>query len=107
MLVIAWIALVLLGLVAMVITLHLIVSGINTFTSALPVPTPRGAISQIVDALDLPEHGLFVEPGCGDGRILRAIVDLRPELLTVGIENNPVSLGVARIRLRGRAKLVQ
>jgi SAM-dependent methyltransferase len=71
-----------------------------------PVFTPRGAVDEVIEALELPERGLLVDVGCGDGRLLADAVKLRPGLRAVGVENNPVVWCVARWRLGRRAKVV-
>jgi SAM-dependent methyltransferase len=64
--------------------------------------TPGRAVGEVLDALDLPERGLLVDLGCGDGRLLKAALARRPALRVVGVENNPVVYLMARLRLRGR-----
>jgi tRNA G46 methylase TrmB len=67
--------------------------------------TPRRAVGEVLEALDLPERGVFVDLGCGDGRLLDAALKVRPHLTVVGVENNPVVWLLAKIRLGDRATL--
>ncbi|HUD11605.1 MAG TPA: class I SAM-dependent methyltransferase [Candidatus Saccharimonadia bacterium] len=106
MLLIAIVVLVLLLVAAIAITVHLVVSVFNSFTTALPVPTPYSTISDIVDALSLPTTGVYVEPGCGDARVLAAVLRAQPGLRAVGVENNPLSLLKSWLAVRGCARLV-
>jgi SAM-dependent methyltransferase len=70
------------------------------------VMSPRRVIPEVLEALDLPEQGVFYDLGCGDGRILAAVLARRPRLYAVGMENNPVVLAAARLRLVGKARLL-
>jgi hypothetical protein len=64
--------------------------------------TPRLAVDEVLDALDLPERGLFVDLGCGDGRLLSAALKRRPGLRVLGVENNPVIWLLAWLRVGRR-----
>jgi hypothetical protein len=106
MLIVAVAALILLGLIALAVLAHLIISVVNSYTSALSVSTPRAVIPDILSALNLPIEGNFMEPGCGDARVLAAVVLSQPGINAVGIDNNPVILALAKIKLHGQATLV-
>jgi len=86
------------------VVVHLLVSGRNKVP---PVFTPVGVLDQVVEVLDLPEHGRLVDLGCGDGRVLEAVLARRPGLKATGVENNPVVMGLAKARLKGRAELIR
>jgi SAM-dependent methyltransferase len=107
MLILGIICFVIVFTIAVLIAIHLVVSGVNTFTTALSVPTPRSILPQIIDALDLPEHGEYLEPGCGDARVLGYVLRSRPNMRAIGIENDPIALTIARLRIHGRAQLIQ
>jgi precorrin-6B methylase 2 len=89
--------------VALVYVVHLVAAQRNAVP---PVFTPARAIPEVVASLDLPQRGTLVDVGCGDGRLLEAALEARPELRVVGVENNPVVWLRARLRLGRRAKLV-
>jgi hypothetical protein len=92
---------------SVLIAVHLLVSGINTFTSAFSVPTPISVIPEVIQALDLPIRGTYLEPGCGHARVLKSVLMAAPKLDAVGIENDPIALAIARLRLRNKAKLIR
>jgi len=98
-------------LLVIVAFLALLLAGMSiyilaAFRNVVPaVFTPGESLDRIVSELDLPEHGKIVDLGCGDGRVLAAVLRYRPELEAVGVENNPVVLGLAKVRLKGRAEL--
>jgi SAM-dependent methyltransferase len=91
--------------VSTAITVHLVVAAINGRVAAWSVPTPLCSVPEILEAVDLPERGVLYEPGCGDGRVLAAALRRWPGMRAVGVDNDPVMLGVARVWTRGRAKL--
>jgi len=68
--------------------------------SSPAVMTPPEAVSAILEALELPENGLLLEPGCGDGRVLGAALRAQPGLRVLGVDNNPVLVALAWWRLR-------
>jgi hypothetical protein len=105
MMMVAIIALLVTASLACLIAIYLVISLVNGVFSALSVPTPNEVLDDIVLALELPEHGFYAEPGCGDGRVIRAVIRGRPQLIARGTDNNPLPLLVAWLRLRGRAKL--
>lgn len=91
--------------VSLAISLHLVIAGFNGRLAAWSVPTPMRSIPEILAALELPERGVLYEPGCGDGRVLAAALRKWPGVRAVGVDNDPVMLGMARLRTRGRADL--
>jgi SAM-dependent methyltransferase len=88
--------------VLLVVVVHLVAAGRNAVP---PVFTPPGVLAQVVEALDLPERGRLVDLGCGDGRVLWAVLKRRPRLRVTGVENNPVVFALAWRRLRDKAAL--
>ena len=72
-----------------------------------PVPTPTAVMPQLLEALDLPERGTFYDLGSGDGRILKAVSAGRPKLHVVGVENNPMAIVLAFLRVGRRAKILR
>jgi len=50
------------------------------------VPTPDDAVDILVQLLRPTPNDIFVEPGCGDGRVLKAVSKICP---SIGIELNP------------------
>jgi hypothetical protein len=98
MLLIGAILLLLMMAVFEVVLLVFLLSGVRNASPA--VMTPPAAVEAVIAALDLPERGLVLEPGCGDGRILEAVLRYRPKLSVKGAENNPVLALLAWRRLR-------
>src|SRR5205814_469249 len=64
------------------------------------------ALGEVLEALDLPTRGLFIDLGCGDGRLLTAALGARPGLRVVGVENNPVVWLVAWLRWGRRGTVI-
>jgi SAM-dependent methyltransferase len=93
----------LLGAVAAVLIVHLVAAARNAVP---PVLTPPEAVAEVLRELKLPVRGKLVDLGCGDGRVLAAALMMQPALEAVGVENNPVMLARAKLRLKGRARLV-
>lgn len=90
-------------LLADVVLMVFLVAAVRNASPA--VMTPPGVVRAVVEALELPEKGLLIEPGCGDGRVLGAAAKRRPELRVLGVDNNPVLVAIARWRLRGRGQV--
>jgi hypothetical protein len=83
---------------------HLILASRN----AVPyVTAPPKVLPEILAALDLPAKGELWDLGCGDGRVLEAAHRMQPRLKLRGVENNPMPLQLARMKLRGAADLRQ
>ncbi len=57
------------------------------------VPTPEDAIPTLVSLLRPTESDVFIEPGCGDGRVLIAVSRICP---SIGIELNPDTARLAQ-----------
>lgn len=70
------------------------------------VSTPKSVIEQIIYALHISDNGTIFELGCGDGRVLKAIHNPTKSKL-IGVDNNPMVLMVAHLRVRKNAKLVR
>jgi hypothetical protein len=107
--ILGWLAVVglvvLLGL-AVMIALHLVVANVNAVRSPLSVPTPMVVLPEVLKALDMPAGGMLVEPGCGDGRVLAAVLRQDVTVRVLGVENDPVMLAVAWLRAGRKARLV-
>ncbi len=76
------------------------------------VPLRRRAVSHVVAALgeSIDRSRPFYDLGCGDGRILAAMLSQYPGLSATGFEINPVVAFAARLRLRrfgSRARIVR
>jgi len=67
---------------------------------ALFVPTHRVRIDAVLDAVPMRPGDLFVDLGCGDGRVLRA-VRKRYGVRARGIDVNPLACLAARLRNLG------
>jgi SAM-dependent methyltransferase len=59
----------------------------------------------VLAALEVPAGGVLVEPGCGDGRVLAAVLRRDGSVRVTGIERDPVMLAVARLRAGRKARL--
>jgi SAM-dependent methyltransferase len=93
---------VILALFVVTVAVYLVFASRNAVHTVM---SPRGVIQEVAAVLDLPERGVFYDLGCGDGRILAAILARWPLVRAVGVDNNPVVLGLARLRLAGKADL--
>jgi SAM-dependent methyltransferase len=76
------------------IMLHLVVANVNSMGSPLSVPTPMAVLPEVLAALEVPAGGVLVEPGCGDGRVLAAVLRRDGSVRVTGIERDPVMLAV-------------
>lgn len=66
------------------------------------IPLPARALPAVVKALGIGKREVaqFFDLGCGDGRILQAVVTAHPNVSGVGIEFHPMVVWLARWRLR-------
>jgi SAM-dependent methyltransferase len=85
------------------VLVYLIFASRNTVP---PVMSPGRVIPEVLSALDLPDHGEFLDLGCGNGKVLRAVLIQKPKLTVIGVENNPLVLAGAWLRTWGRPKLI-
>ena len=99
-----WLVLLVLILLATGLSLMLFLAA-SLRNSAPAVMTPPEVLYVVLEALDLPERGLLIDPGCGDGRVLSAALKSREELRVLGIDNNPVLVVLAKLRLRKRSQV--
>ncbi len=60
------------------------------------VPTPQDAIDILVQLLRPTPNDIFIEPGCGDGRVLKAVSKICP---SIGIELNQNTAELAQRNL--------
>ena len=108
----ALIFLILAGLLFGLKLLYVLAAGGALFVTrgALFVSTSRARIRAFLDAVAMNQGELFVDLGCGDGRVLRAARS-RYAVKTVGVEVNPLayvtarvmSMGIRGIRIRWRS----
>lgn len=71
------------------------------------VVLPDGAMNTVVAKLGVRDGDVVYDLGCGDGRVIAALQNQNTKARYIGIENNLVVWGMAKIRLRGRARLVR
>jgi len=71
---------------------------------ALYVSTPGRRIETIWDSVTMQPDRLFIDLGCGDGRVLRS-VHRRFGVCTIGYEINPIAYLKARLLCMGRAHI--
>ena len=64
------------------------------------VPIPRVIILDIVKNLNLNNDSVLYDLGCGDGRVLRGVVNSNPNIRAVGIEKAFVPYLLARFHTR-------
>lgn len=55
-------------------------------TDAPFVPTPNEVIDTIIGNLQLKKNSILYDLGCGDARILKRVVELKPDVNIVGVE---------------------
>jgi hypothetical protein len=63
---------------------------------ALFVSTPRSTIKTLLDDVPMTENALFVDLGCGDGRVLKAVRKCF-HVRAIGFEINPLAWILAKI----------
>jgi SAM-dependent methyltransferase len=63
------------------------------------VPTRKKAIRDILDRAKLKKGSLFIDLGCGDGRIVREAVSYK-QVKGIGVDINPVLIFWARLKTR-------
>jgi SAM-dependent methyltransferase len=71
---------------------------LSSFTDVPFVPTDYAFLPPIADALDIGQHDVVYDLGCGDGRLLFYCAKHYPEARFVGVERNPVLILYARIK---------
>ena len=76
------------------------------------IPLPPQGVDAVVEALALHSDtpALLIDLGCGDGRVLAAVLRSHPQVHGVGIEINPLVAFLARWRLRklaGRVHIIR
>ncbi|MDY6903401.1 MAG: class I SAM-dependent methyltransferase [Thermodesulfobacteriota bacterium] len=64
---------------------------------ALYVSTPKARIRAILDEIAPQPGQRFLDIGCGDGRVLRAVARRFPEVTLIGYEVNPMAFFRARL----------
>ncbi|MDD3120774.1 MAG: class I SAM-dependent methyltransferase [Candidatus Gracilibacteria bacterium] len=62
------------------------------------VPTPDYKISNLIENIELKDGQIFIDLGCGDGKILQAICENFPKAIVIGYENSgdPYKLALKR-----------
>ncbi len=71
------------------------------------VLTPPYLLDEITTNLDVQSGDIVVDLGCGDGRVLAAIYRAQPGVRLVGIDNNPMALLIAKLRLGPKVHLIR
>jgi len=82
--------------------LYLVSTGLAmpTTQGALFVPTHRLRIQAVADALPMAPGQIFVDLGCGDGRVLRTM-NRRYGVFAQGVDINPLACLMGRLRSLG------
>ncbi|MFA5947239.1 MAG: class I SAM-dependent methyltransferase [Patescibacteria group bacterium] len=65
------------------------------------VPVPSKAVQGIVDALELADGAVVYDMGCGDGRVLLAVIRRNLNIRAVGLEKALLPYLIAKYRTRG------
>lgn len=94
-----WICLLLLGALFLIKLLYLIATGwvLPVTRGALFIPTPPISIKTFLDALPMSSVELFLDLGCGDGRVLRE-ASRRYGVRAIGFEVNLLAYLAAKVR---------
>ncbi len=97
-----WICLSLLGALFLIKLLYLIATGwvLPVTKGALFIPTPSIRIKTFLDALPMSSVELFLDLGCGDGRVLRE-ASRRYGVRAIGFEVNLLAYLAAKLRSFG------
>jgi tRNA G46 methylase TrmB len=61
------------------------------------VPLPRRVLPEIIKALEVKPGSVVYDLGCGDGRVLDAVVKTEPKARCIGVENNVVITTLLKI----------
>lgn len=61
------------------------------------IPSSKKAIQKILELVPLPEQGLVLDLGSGDGRFLRAVKQKYPQLQVLGYEISPLALVIHKL----------
>ncbi len=70
------------------------------------VPTPPAVAEAAVRALDLQPGDVFIDLGCGDGRMLDAVLSAQPDIgEVIGVEMNEGRFTQLRERINGHPKV--
>lgn len=64
------------------------------------VPTRKRDVTRIHRMANLKKGEIFLELGCGDGRVAREIAIKNPEAICIGLEISPLLLAIAHFRNR-------
>lgn len=64
------------------------------------VPIPNDVVPEIAKALGLSANSILYDLGCGDGRVLKACLQLEPKIKAIGIEKEIVPFCLAKWKLR-------
>ena len=83
-------------LVLILLNFYLISLLISSFSGASYVPTNKKIIDQILLKADLKKNRLFVELGCGDGRVVKRAVE-KYEVKGRGIDINPYFILILKL----------
>jgi SAM-dependent methyltransferase len=71
----------------------------SNFMGSAYVPTKNKELEKILKACRLRKNQLFIDLGCGDGRVVRAAVS-KYQVRGVGIDINPVLIFLTKIKAR-------
>lgn len=89
------------------IVIHLAITTARGSSTAWSVPTPAGAMPEILAALAIPAGGRLVDLGCGDGRVLAGALHRDTTIKAQGVDYDPMLLVLAWFNTRGKAKLTR
>jgi trans-aconitate methyltransferase len=62
------------------------------------ISSPQHVINTLVNNLNLSEHSIFYDLGCGSGKVLLSIAKKYPQAKCIGIDNSPFSYLYTKIR---------
>jgi hypothetical protein len=97
-----FIAVLLTEIIALLINLILVVSILESILIGVPfLPVSGKILPEILEALELKQGSLFVDLGCGDGRVMEFCLKQVPGISCLGLERGFVPFFLAKIRLKG------
>jgi cyclopropane fatty-acyl-phospholipid synthase-like methyltransferase len=89
-----------LALATLILIAALVLSYVITVLLSLlvsPSHTKRKELKKLVDSLDLKKGDVFVDLGCGDGRVVFSVAKEFKDVKCIGYEISPVHIMIAKL----------
>jgi SAM-dependent methyltransferase len=97
-----FIAALLTAIIVLLINCLVVISILESLLIGVPfLPVSSKVLPKILEALELKQGSLFVDLGCGDGRVMEFCLKQAPGISCLGLERGFIPFFLAKIRLRG------